>query len=63
MGFMFRKILSSGPVRTTVTGKGIGWSFGLPGCRYGISADGRHYLAFGILGTGFYYRHYFKNSW
>ncbi len=60
MGFFFRKILSSGPIRTTWTGKGVGWSIGLPGCRYGTSANGRHYLAIGFPGTGIYYRHYFK---
>ncbi|GFO67474.1 hypothetical protein GMLC_10530 [Geomonas limicola] len=59
-GLLFRKIFSTGPMRTTWTGSGMGWSIGIPGCRYGISSNGKHYLAFGIPGTGIYYRHYFR---
>lgn len=55
MGFRFRKVFSSGPLRTTWTGRGMGWSIGVPGFRFGISADGKHYLSVGIPGTGLYY--------
>ena len=44
MGFRFRKIFTTGPIRTTWTGRGVGWSIGIPGFRLGISADGKRYL-------------------
>ena len=53
--FRFRKVFNQGPFRTTWTGKRAGWSFGLPGCRFGFSTDGGMYLTFGIPGTGISY--------
>lgn len=55
MGFRFRKIFTTGPIRTTWTGRGVGWSIGIPGFRLGISADGKRYLSIGIPGTGLFY--------
>ena len=53
--FRFRKIFTCGPFRATWTGKRLGWSFGVPGCRLGFGADGGIYLTFGIPGTGMSY--------
>ena len=53
--FRFRKVFTKGPFRTTWTGRGMGWSFGVPGCRVGFSTRGGIYLTFGIPGTGLYY--------
>ena len=43
-----------GPFRTTVSTRGVGWSVGIPGLRYGISPTGRRYISMGIPGTGLY---------
>lgn len=55
--FRFRKIFTQGPFRTTWTGNKVGWSFGVPGCRFGFGADGGMYITFGIPGTGFSHTH------
>ena len=41
-------------MRTTLSARGVGWSVGVPGFRYGISASGRRYISIGIPGTGIY---------
>lgn len=56
MSWIFRKTKTIGPVRTTVSKKGVGWSVGFLGFRYGVSAGGRSYISFGIPGTGFYFK-------
>jgi hypothetical protein len=53
MGWRFRKTFSRGPFRTTVSKRGIGWSWGIPGLRYGVSPSGRRYISASIPGTGF----------
>jgi len=58
MGFRFRKVINNGPLRSTWTGKGMGWSVGLAGFRYGIASDGRHYISVRIPGSGLYYTKY-----
>lgn len=55
MSFRFRKVFTQGPFRTTWTGKKMGWSCGVPGCRFGFGADGGMYLTFSIPGTGMSY--------
>ncbi len=62
MGWRFRKIFTQGPIRSTWTGKGMGWSVGVPGFHYGISANGRHYFSVGFPGTGLYYVHYLSHK-
>lgn len=59
MGFRLRKTFNVGPFRTNLTGRGAGFSFGLPGLRFGVSANGRYYFSVGIPGTGLYYTRYF----
>ncbi|HEX4119505.1 MAG TPA: DUF4236 domain-containing protein [Verrucomicrobiae bacterium] len=58
MSWRWRKVFNRGPLRTTVTTKGIGWSIGIPGLRYEISSSGRHYVSAGIPGIGLYWIKY-----
>jgi hypothetical protein len=58
MGWRFRRVFSSGPFRWTMSKRGVGWSIGIPGLRYGISPTGSRYISFGIPGTGLYYIKY-----
>jgi hypothetical protein len=58
MGWRWRKVFRSGPVTTTVTTKGVGWSIGIRGLRYGISPTGRRYISVGVPGTGLYWTKY-----
>jgi hypothetical protein len=62
MGWRFRKIFSSGPFRWTWTKKGVGWSIGVPGLRYGVSPNGSRYISFGIPGTGLYFIKYLDKN-
>jgi hypothetical protein len=62
MSWRFRKTKKIGPVRVTLSKKGVGTSFGIPGVRAGVSPDGRKYVSFGIPGTGLYYIKYFDKS-
>lgn len=54
MSWRFRKIFRAGPVRINLSKSGWGWSMGIPGLRYGVSAKGRRYVTYGIPGTGLY---------
>lgn len=56
---IFRKIFNFGPFRTSVSKSGVGFSWGLPGLRFGVSANGRKYISVGIPGTGLYMIKYF----
>jgi hypothetical protein len=58
MGWRWRKVVRTGPVNTTVTTKGVGWSIGVRGLRYGISPTGRRYVSVGVPGTGLYWTKY-----
>jgi hypothetical protein len=52
MGWRFRKTFGRGPFRWTLSKRGIGYSWGIPGFRYGVGADGRRHMTFSIPGTG-----------
>lgn len=54
----FRKVFGRGPLRLTVTKRGVGWRIGGRLLRYGVSPDGRRYVSFGIPGTGLYWIKY-----
>lgn len=41
MAWNFPKILRLGPLRGTLARSGLGYSWGLPGLRIGITANGR----------------------
>ena len=58
MAWRFRKSKNLGPLRATVSPKGICSSFGFFGFRFGVSSDGRKFWSFGIKGTGLYYIKY-----
>lgn len=62
MGWRFRKSFKMGPIRWNLSRRGIGGSWGFPGFRVGVSADGRRYVSVGIPGTGLYYQHYFGRN-
>lgn len=59
MAWRWRKMKSYGPIRTTVSKKGLGTSFGFLGFRFGVSPNGKRYWSFGIPGTGLYYIKYY----
>ena len=52
---LFKRFRLGGGVNANVSAQGIGWSWGLPGIRVGISASGRRWISFGIPGTGLYF--------
>jgi hypothetical protein len=58
MSWRIRRTLSVGPLKTSISKKGLGHSFGFFGLRFGVTAEGRRYWSFGIKGTGFYYIKY-----
>ena len=62
MGWRFRRSFNMGPIRWNLSRRGIGGSWGFPGFRVGVSADGRRYLSVGFPGTGLYYQRYFGRS-
>ncbi|HAF29439.1 MAG TPA: hypothetical protein DCG75_10370 [Bacteroidales bacterium] len=57
----FRKIFNFGPFRTSLSKSGVGFSWGLPGLRFGVSPNGRKYFSIGIPGTGLYMIKYFES--
>lgn len=59
MAWYFRKSKTFGPVRATISKKGLGTSIGFLGFRFGINTEGKKYWSFGLPGTGLYYIRYF----
>ncbi|MEI8270505.1 MAG: DUF4236 domain-containing protein [bacterium] len=59
MGLRFRKSFGFGGLRTNLSTKGVGTSFGFFGFRFGVTAEGKKYWSFGIRGTGLYYIKYY----
>ena len=55
MGWVFRKTIGRGPFRWTLSKRGVGWSVGIPGLRYGVSPSGQRYISVGIPNTGLYW--------
>ena len=55
MSWRFRRAISSGPFRLNISRRGVGWSVGIPGFRYGRSADGAPYVSIGFPGLGLYW--------
>ncbi|GAB2656652.1 hypothetical protein GCM10027036_07620 [Flavihumibacter cheonanensis] len=62
MSWRFRKMFRFGPVRTTISKKGVGASWGIPGIRLGVSPDGGKYISLGIPGTGLYFIKYLSSQ-
>src|SRR6185295_17193963 len=61
MGWRFRKVFSRGPLRLTLSRGGVGWSWGIPGLRYGVSATGQRYVSVGFPGFGLYWIKYLSS--
>src|SRR6266481_6453902 len=60
MGWRFRRTLSIGGFRGTISKRGLGGSWGLGGIfRFGVSPDGRRYVSIRIPGTGFSWVKYY----
>ncbi len=62
MPWRFRKIFRLGPMKGWISRTGIGYSWGFPGFRIGVAADGRRYFSIGIPGTGLYFYKFFRRS-
>lgn len=62
MPWRFRKIVRLGPLRGWLSRTGIGYSWGFPGFRIGVAADGRRYFSIGFPGTGLYFYKFFRRS-
>lgn len=60
MGFRFRRTKKVGPMRFSLSKRGIGKSVGFLGLRFGVTPNGRKYWSFGIKGTGLYYIKYYE---
>jgi len=59
MGWRFKKPLNFGGFRLNLSRRGLGFSWGFPMFRTGISADGRRYLWITIPRTGLSWIKYF----
>lgn len=55
MGLRFRKSVNIGGFRVNFSKTGVGYSFGGPGFRYTITADGRERVTVSLPGTGISY--------
>jgi hypothetical protein len=62
MSWIFRKIFRLGPFRTTLSKKGVGMSWGIPGIRIGVSSNNKKYITLGIPGTGLYFTKFFNQN-
>lgn len=62
MAWRWRRSLGRGPFRISLSKKGVGWSVGIPGLRYGHTATGKKYVSQGIPGTGLYRIKYFGGN-
>ena len=51
-------MISPGLLRLNLFRRGIGWSVGIPGVRYGRSATGAPYVSLGFPGLGLYWFKY-----
>jgi len=56
MGWRWREVINlGGGIRSILSRRGIGWSWGIPGLRIGKGADGSTWVSVGIPGTGLYF--------
>jgi hypothetical protein len=62
MGLVWRKVFRFGPVRTSLSTRGLGWSSGIPFLRYGIGPNSTHYLTIGVPGAGLYFTKFLKRG-
>jgi hypothetical protein len=52
MGWRLWKSFGFGPLRTTLSNRGIGWNIGTSFLRFGVGPSGAQYILFRIPGTG-----------
>jgi hypothetical protein len=52
MGWRWWKSFGFGPLRTTLSSRGIGWSIGASIFRFGVGPSGARYILVRIPGTG-----------
>ena len=50
-------------VNANLSRGGVGWSWGIPGIRVGVSPSGRKWLSLGIPGTGFRIFRFIDEFW
>jgi hypothetical protein len=62
MSWRVRRVFSTGPFRLNLSRRGVGWSIGVPGLRYGRSAVGTPYISVGFPGLGLYWFKYFGHD-
>jgi hypothetical protein len=62
MSWRFRRVISAGLLRLNLSRRGIGWSVGIPGMRYGRSAMGAPYVSLGFPGLGLSWFKYLRDS-
>jgi hypothetical protein len=62
MAWRFRKYFNLGMFRIGISKNGLGFSFGIPGFRYGISPNGNKFISIGIPGTGLYWSKNLENT-
>lgn len=61
MGWRFRRTLTVGGFRWTVSKRGLGASWGLGGIiRFGVSPDARRYVSLRVPGTGLSWLKYYS---
>jgi hypothetical protein len=58
MGWNLRKAFNFGPLRISLSRKGVGYSVGVRGFRVGRDGKGQNYSQTSIPGTGIYKRTY-----
>jgi hypothetical protein len=58
MGWNWRKAFNFGPLRINMSRKGVGYSVGIRGFRFGRNAKSQNYSQTSIPGTGIYKRTY-----
>jgi len=62
MTWRWRRVIGRGPFRITLSKKGVGYSVGIPGLRFGRSPTGRDYASQSVPGTGLYRIKYLKKT-
>lgn len=55
MSWRFRKVFRRGPIQMSSSKRGLGWSVGISGFRFGVSPDGHRHLSIVIPRTGVYW--------
>ncbi|WP_072282993.1 DUF4236 domain-containing protein [Syntrophotalea acetylenivorans] len=58
----YRRIRLFGGLNANLSGRGVGWSWGALGLRFGVSPNGRRWASFGLPGTGLRYFKYLKTK-